>query len=134
MPVELGRAVLSAACIAMAFLVAAWRPWMRKSSARADWGSALAMGIACIVADRIIFGPWSFPPSTTGRWIPYIAMAGAVIGITDPFRRGRVRDVYIAAAFAALVLSPLMWHKFVVLHLVMYAAAAVLLWSHFILA
>lgn len=75
---------LPAAWSAIVLLIA-WRPWRgRAPIAERFWGGPLALaGSLTLSFVGALRGPPPFPPNEVTDWLPYIAVAAAVIGMAD---------------------------------------------------
>ncbi len=65
-------------------LSAAWRPWRAEAPLGAGrWVSAVAFGVAFLIAGFAAGAFSKFPPHSTWQWIVYVAMAAAIMGGAD---------------------------------------------------
>lgn len=110
MPVKLVLlATLPAALVAAVFIAASWRPWKPPKAGAGWWGSALALGLGYIVADRLVWNTWpEWRPVEEHRWLPAIGLLGAAFGLCEPLWRSKSWRGYAFAAIAAASLVPLL--------------------------
>jgi hypothetical protein len=102
-------AVVPAGVLALVLLLAAWRPWKPAPAGRGWWGSALALGLAIPLADRMVWhngpGVWPVEPH---RRLPLVALAAMAFGLAWPVWRRRTWRGYAVAGLAAACLAALM--------------------------
>jgi hypothetical protein len=82
------------AVLALAVLLAAWRPWRRgnRLATRGHWGGALGTGLAFLAAFALLDGavpPW--PPAEARHWLFYFAAALTVLALVDSVLRAVLR-------------------------------------------
>jgi len=82
--VKVWTPLLIPAILAGVLLLVSWRAWRRKSvHARGHWGGALAFAGAYLVAHVLLLSWPAMPPEQSAEWQAWIAVALAVIGVTQ---------------------------------------------------
>ena len=94
------------AALALAALLASWRPWRRadRPAVRGHWGGALGAGLAFVAAFALLDGrvpPW--PPAESRHWLFYLAAALTVLALLDAVVDVRRAGAWWLRAEAALV-------------------------------
>jgi hypothetical protein len=114
MPVQtILLSVLPPVGIALAALLAGWRPWSGTAApgARGAAASASALGLAFAVTESLVYRSWpGFPPHESHRWLPYAGLAAAIAAILLKGKEdGRfgISGIVALASFAALRWSEL---------------------------
>ena len=96
------------AAVALAVLLASWRPWRRgtRVSTRGHWGGALGAGLAFTAGFALLDGrvpPW--PPEESRQWLFYFAAALTVVALVDAVVRAWLPAAAWLRPEAALLLS-----------------------------
>ncbi|MFZ0712153.1 MAG: hypothetical protein WAM53_19085 [Terrimicrobiaceae bacterium] len=70
-----------------------------------NWADAVALGIGYASGHAVAVGWPAFPPSEATQWLPYFALAAAVLGVLDVFVRpaGSLRALIWVACCAGLL-------------------------------
>jgi hypothetical protein len=106
---QLLRAILPTAILSALLLAIAWRPWRTYEGARGWWGSALALALGYAAADAAMSRGWpGLPPHEPSRWMTYIALAAGLVGVLEPWWRGKPWRFPAAAAFLAATFALLL--------------------------
>lgn len=83
-PVLLG--VVVPALVSGAVLLAAWWPRARDGAvAGGRWGGAVGFGGGYALAHALTFGWPAFPPTDVANWLPFLALAAALLDLADPW-------------------------------------------------
>lgn len=107
-PETLLRALAPPFLIAVAALLAGWRPWRNRQGGGAGWASAAAVGFGFALGESLIRGRWpGLPPVEARRWLPYAAVVIALAAAFFNFPR-RTQRAY-ALLLAAACLLPVLW-------------------------
>jgi hypothetical protein len=110
-PVFTARDILYAAAVpavlALAALLASWRPWRRgdRAAVRGHWGGALGAGLAFLAAFALLDGrvpPW--PPAESRHWLFYFVAALTGLALLDAVVQPRRPAAWWLRAEVALVL------------------------------
>jgi hypothetical protein len=102
------------AAVALAVLLASWRPWRRgeRAAVRGHWGGALGAGLAFLAAFALLDGrvpPW--PPAESRHWLFYFAAGLTVLALFDVLihawlaRGARLRTDWLRAEIALVVFA-----------------------------
>ena len=96
------------AVLALAVLLASWRPWRRGDSAatRGHWGGGLGTGLAFLAAFALLDGAVpAWPPAEARHWLFYFAAALTVLALVDSVVRARRPGLAWLRGEVALALS-----------------------------
>lgn len=79
---ELLLGVVAPTLIALAIMLAAWRPWSRDAT-RGWWGGAAGIALAYISAHIALNGPPQMRPAPVESWLVWIALGGMLVGFAE---------------------------------------------------